>query len=52
MQDTGEWAPALKMVPVTADGLGAPAFAYQLLQPLGALSVETWADFSARPVSE
>lgn len=52
VQDTGPWAPALKMVPVTADGLGAPAFAYQLLQPLSALRVETWADFSARLVSD
>ena len=44
------WASAVKLVPVTADGLALPSFNYQLLQPLTPLRVETWADFATRLV--
>lgn len=48
MQET-PWAGAhMKLVLVTAEGHAAPDMNYQVAQPLLALRVETWADFSAR----
>lgn len=46
MQET-PWAGAhMKLVLVTAEGHAAPDMNYQVAQPLLALRVETWADFS------
>ncbi|PSC72728.1 hypothetical protein C2E20_3963 [Micractinium conductrix] len=42
------WAAQAKLVLVTAEGHAAPRMNYQILQPMSALRVETWADFSAR----
>jgi hypothetical protein len=44
------WAPSLKFVPVTTEGLALPAYVSMLLQTLSPLRVESWADFSSRLV--
>ena len=33
---------------MTAEGLAAPGFARDVMQPLSGLAVETWAEFSSR----
>ncbi|KAL4443683.1 hypothetical protein ABPG75_011420 [Micractinium tetrahymenae] len=48
MQETLWAADHMKLVLVTAEGHAAPEMNYQIAQPLLSLSVETWADFSAR----
>lgn len=45
------WRDHAKVVLMTAQGLAAPGFARDVMQPLSGLAVETWAEFSSRQPS-
>lgn len=42
------WAAHAKVVLMTPEGLGAPGFATDAMQPLSELAVETWAELGSR----